>query len=256
MNFKKVILSLIVLIVIAVAFLSLKWRSGNALDKITLTGNYTISREEILSIARLSDSILSSDEINIDLIQDRISKHPEIKKAFVSREMPSELKIEIIERRPVAILNGENEIKLIDDELEIFPFKNSSKLYDLPVISGVRIENHTIPMKKYSKEDLRLALFIILNTYKESKAVYNNISEVNLSDTTKSVIYLSEDSSPFYFPRKYTESISNKEYQKLLLNKLEVFESYLKQSLDKHLKKQINYVDLRYENEVIVNSNN
>ncbi|MBK8552733.1 MAG: FtsQ-type POTRA domain-containing protein [Ignavibacteria bacterium] len=256
MNFKKIILLLIVLIVIAVAFLSLKWRSGNALDKITLTGNYTISREEIFSIARLNDSIISSDEINIDLIQDRISKHPEIKKAFVSRELPSEIKIEVIERRPVAILNGENEIKLIDDELEIFPFKNSSKLYDLPVISGVRIENHTNPMKKYNEEDLRLALFIILNTYKDSKAVYNNISEVNLSDTAKAVIYLSEDSSPFYFPRKYKESISNKEYQKLLLNKLEVFECYLKQSLDNHLKKQINYVDLRYENEVIVNSNN
>jgi cell division protein FtsQ len=256
MNVKKVILVLIVLFVITLAFLSLKWRSGNTIDKITITGNYTIPNEEILAAARLRDTVISSDEINIDNIQDRISKHPEIKKVYVSMELPSELKIEIIERRPVAILNGDNEIKLIDDELDIFPFKNASKMYDLPVISGVRIENTPNPMKKYNKEDLRLAIFLILNTYKESKAAYNNISEVNLSDTGKSVVYLSEDSSPFYFPRKYRESISNKDYQKLLINKIVIFENYLKQKLDNHLKKQVNYVDLRFDNEVIINSNN
>ena len=256
MNVKKVILVLIVLFVITLAFLSLKWRSGNSIDKITITGNYTIPNEEILAAARLRDTVISSDEINIDNIQDRISKHPEIKKVYVSMEQLSELKIEIIERRPVAILNGDNEIKLIDDELDIFPFKNTSKMYDLPVISGVRIENNPNPMKKYNKEDLRLAIFLILNTYKESKAAYNNISEVNLSDTGKSVVYLSEDSSPFYFPRKYRESISNKDYQKLLINKIVIFENYLKQKLDNHLKKQVNYVDLRFDNEVIINSNN
>lgn len=255
MNAKKVILILIVLFAGALTLLSIKWRSGYIFEKITVTGNYTISEEEIFSIARLKDSLISSDEINIDNIQDRISKHPEIKKVFVSKELPSELKIEIIERRPVAILNGENEVKLIDDELEIFPFKNSTKLYDLPVISGVKIENTPNPKNKYKKEDLRLALFLILNSYKESKAVYNNISEINLSDSSKVIVYLSEDSSPFYFPRK-KESISNADYQILLLNTLAVFESYLKQSLDEHLKKQVNYVDLRYSNEVIVNSNN
>ncbi|MEO8209128.1 MAG: FtsQ-type POTRA domain-containing protein [bacterium] len=255
MNTKQVILILIVLFIGVFTLLSIKWRSGNTLDKILITGNYTISKEEILSIARLNDSLINSDEINIDNIQDRISKHPEIKKAFVSKDLPSELKIEIIERRPVAILNGENEVKLIDDELEIFPFKNSSKLYDLPVISGVKIENTPNPKNKYKKEDLRLALFIILNSYKESKAVYNNISEINLSDSSKVIVYLSEDSSPFYFPRM-KESISNTEYQILIHNTLAVFENYLKQSLDEHLKKQVNYVDLRYNNEVIVNSNN
>ncbi|MEP7146853.1 MAG: FtsQ-type POTRA domain-containing protein [bacterium] len=256
MNNKKIIFVFIVLIVAALTIFSIKWRSGNTLDKIKLTGNFTISRDEVLRIAGLKDSLISSDEINIDLIQDRIAKHPEVKKVYVSIDLPSELNIEIIERRPVAILNGENEIKLIDNELDIFPFKNSSKMYDLPVISGVRIENNPNPLKKYNKEDLRLALFLILNTYKQSKIAYNNISEINLSDTGKAVLYLAEDSSPFYFPRRYRESISNTEYQNLLLNKLTIFECYLKQALDSHLKKQINYVDLRYANEVIVNSNN
>ncbi|MDQ3194474.1 MAG: FtsQ-type POTRA domain-containing protein, partial [Bacteroidota bacterium] len=182
---RKIIFIFILLAVAALVIVSIKWRSGNTFDKITLNGNYTIPREEILGMSRLKDSLISREEIDIDLIEDRISKHPEVKKVYVSIELPSELKIEIIERRPVAILNGENEIKLIDNELDIFPFKNSSKMYDLPVISGIRIENNPNPIKKYNKEDLRLALFMILNTYNQSRMAYNNISEINLSDTGK-----------------------------------------------------------------------
>lgn len=256
MNAKKIILILVITGVALFTMLSLKWRSGSVIEKITVKGNYTISREEILNIARIKDTLLNADEVNIDNIQDRILKNPEIKKVFVSKELPSELKIEVIERRPVAIINTGNEAALIDDELEIFPFRNSVKLYDVPVISGIRNENNPDPSKKYNKDDLRLALYLILNSFKQSKAAYNNISEINLSDTNKIIVYLSEDSSPFYFPRRYNESISNVDYQNLLLNKLMVFENYLKQCLDKHIKKQVNYVDLRYSTEVIVNSTN
>ncbi|MCY7361667.1 MAG: hypothetical protein LH629_06300, partial [Ignavibacteria bacterium] len=79
---------------------------------------------------------------------------------------------------------------------------------------------------------------------------------INLSDTGKVIIYLTEDSSPVYFPREMNVSISNKEYQDLLKSKLFVFDNYLKQSLDNHLKKNVNYVDLRYSNQIVINSNN
>lgn len=256
MSVKKIILMLLVLFVIASALLSIKWRSENIYDKITVSGNYTITKEEILNSARLKDTVMNASEVNLSLIQDRILKHPEVKKVFVSEALPSELKIEIVERRPLAILNGENEMKLIDDELDIFPFKNFNKLYDLPVISGVRIENSPNPKNKYNKEDLRLALFIVLNSYKESKVLYNNISEINLNDPDKIVIYMSEDSSPFYFPRDTKMSIADPEYQNVLLNKLTIFDSYIKQSIDNHLKKSVNYVDLRYQNQIVINSNN
>lgn len=256
MNNKKLILIFIFILILVSVLLSLNWREDAIIEKITVSGNYTISKEEILTAARLNDSLISNQEINIELIRDRIMKHPEIKKAFVSKELPSELKIEIIEKRPVAILNGENEIKLVDDEPDIFPFKNANKLYDLPVISGVRIVNSHNPKLKYNKDDIRLALFIILNSYKESKLLYNNISEVNLSDTDKIIVYLSEDSSPVYLPRSSRSNISDIKYREKLLNKLTVFDQYIKKSMDIHLKEKINYVDLRFSNQIIVNSIN
>lgn len=255
MNIKKVILLLVIVFAIGAVFLSLNWRDDRAIEKITISGNYTITRDEILSVARLKDSLINLNEINIDIIQDRISKHPEIKKVFVSKVLPSELKVEIIERRPVAILSTGNELKLIDDELEVFPFKNYSKLYDLPVISGVRTESNPNQKSKFNKEDLRLALFMILNSYRESKVMYNNISEINLSDSSKVIVYMSEDSSPFFFPRMMNESIADEDYQNLILNRLQIFDNYLKQLLDIHLKNHVNYVDLRFSNHVIVNYN-
>ena len=256
MTARKIILTVILVAAATTAVLSFKWRSGGDLTKITVTGNYTVQREEILRAARLNDTATSWDEINIDNIRDRILKNPEVKKVYVSKEMPSELEIEILERRPIAILNGENEIRLVDEELETFPFRNSSKMYDLPVISGVRIEQSPKGAKNYSHEDLRLAVFMILNIYSTSKMIYNNVSEVNLSDSTMAVVYLSEDSSPFYFPRRYHESISNIDYRNEVTGSIAIFENYLQQYLDVHLKKHVNYVDVRFGNQVIVNSNN
>ena len=48
MSLKKIVLILVVLFITGFALLSLKWRSEGQFDKITVTGNYTITREEIL----------------------------------------------------------------------------------------------------------------------------------------------------------------------------------------------------------------
>ena len=254
MNSRFYILLIIVILIFVSLLLSINWRGKESVEKITVTGNYSITRDELLYAARLNDSLISSEEINIDIIEDRISRHPEVKKVFVSRENPQELKIEIIEKRPVAILNGENEVKLVDDEPDVFPLKVSQKIYDLPVISGERIDNKLNPKDRYNKEDLRLALYIILNAYKESKFLYNNISEINLSDPEKVIIYLSEDSSPVYLPRDINQSISNAGYRNKINDKMNLFDSYVRSSADDHVKENIQYVDLRFSNQIIVNS--
>ncbi len=255
MRKKIIILTLLGIVAAAGVYYSVGWRSGYVISRIEVEGNHSLSREEILSAARVKDSAIIEKDAEIELIQDRLMNHPEIKKAFVSKTPPSELRIEIIEKRPVAILNSGSELLLLDDELETFPFRQTVKAYDIPLISGVRIENTHNPKNRFNKEDLRYALFLILNAYKDSKILYSNISEINLSDTGKSIVYLSEDSSPFYLPRDIQKSLSDEDYRNQLLDKLKIFESYLKQSIDSHLKADVKYVDLRYSNHVIVNSN-
>ena len=161
-----------------------RWRTNVVYDKITVKGNFTLTREEILQAANIKqDSTINIDELNLVFIQDRISKHPEIKKVSVSKNPPNELVIDVIEKRPLAIVNVGNQLNLVDEECELFPFKNFEKLIDLPVITGIRqVSTQQIDDKAYMN-DLRLAVFITMNAFKKSKFLYNQISEINISDT-------------------------------------------------------------------------
>ncbi len=247
------VLTVLVLITIsAVVVLANKWRNDDQFNKIIIEGNYTIAREDILAVARLKeDSSISMEDLNIDLIQDRIALHPEVKRVYVSKEPPAELKIQIIEKNPIAILNSGAEMKLIDDELEIFPFNNYEKMFDLPVISGLKVKPTKIEPNKLDEEDLRIAAFIITNARKEGKALHYQISEVNMSDPDKIIVYSNEKAVPFYFPRGKGKSIADPEYQKILRNKLEVYQEYCDKILA--TEKDASYVDLRFSNQVVVN---
>jgi len=244
---------MVVVILIVVAFFANKWRSNVEFDKITISGNYSLSKQEILSFAKLSeDSVVNIEELNLKTIQDRISKNPEIKKVFVSKVPPSELKIEIIEKRPVALINSENELKLIDEELEVFSFKNYQKIYDLPVVTGYQTGRIQIMDSMKNVNNLKTALFIILNSFRKSKTLYNMISEINIADSSKIIVYSNEKSAQFYFPKYTDKNINDNSYQKELLNTLVKFNAF---HIQKAVKENIDYVDLRFNGQVIVKFN-
>lgn len=242
---------LIAIVVVSSVVLANKWKADSNYDKIIVKGNVTVTRDEILEIARLKDSSAFSEELSLKIIQDRILRHPEIKKAFVTKNPPSELVIEIVEKRPLAVVNLENEIKLIDEELEVFPYKNVNKIYDLPVISGIKLSSKESQTLKLTSQEIRTAMFIIMNTYLKNKILYNSISEINFSDLSAIVVYTNEVPFPCYLPRE-GESITNKDYQKTLLNRLVFLNNYLRQIYPDNKDKKINYVDLRYSNQVVV----
>jgi len=229
-----------------------KWKADSNYDKIVVKGNVAISRDEILDIARLKDSLAFSEELNLKIIQDRILRHPEIKKAFVSKQPPNELSIEVVEKRPLAVLNLENEVKLIDEELEIFPYRNVNKVYDLPVISGIKVSPKENQTSRLSSEEIRIAMFMIMNAYQKNKILYNNISEISFADSSAILVYTNEVPFPCYLPREFGISIANKEYQKTLLNRLIFLNNYLRQIYPENKDKKISYVDLRYSNQIVV----
>lgn len=254
-KFSVLIIFIIAIIIIALVFAN-SWRSNVYFDKITISGNLTLSKDDILKVAHLKkDSVINIEELNIDIIQDRIAKHPEIKSVFVSKEPPAELRIDITERSPVAIINFGNELKLVDKELEIFSFKNFGKIFDLPVINGLDIANDTKAGMDVLENDIRLALFMIIESHKIGKYLYSQISEINLSDSSKVIVYSNENSMPFYFPRYRNKDIYNVNYQKEISFKLVLLKKFLEQVYMRSTKKDFEYVDLRFSNQVVVKYN-
>jgi hypothetical protein len=250
------VLFVFVALIAVVIIYANRWRTNVVYDKITVKGNFTLTREEILQAAGIKqDSIVNIEELNLVFIQDRISKHPEIKKVFVSKNPPNELVIDVIEKRPLAIVNVGNQLNLVDEECELFPFKNYEKLFDLPVITGIRqVSTQQIDDKAYMN-DLRLAVFITMNAFKKSKFLFNQISEINISDTGKIIIFTNDKSVPVYLPRLPDKNISDPGYQKEILTKLVVLKNFFEKSFASLKENKMGYVDLRFDNQVVVKTN-
>lgn len=258
MSKRKIILILFVLIAIiaSVIYYANNWRTNVIYDKITIKGNFTITKEEILQAANIKqDSIINIEELNLVFMQDRISKHPEIKKVSVSKNPPNEIVIDVIEKRPLAIVNLGNQLNLVDEECEMYPFKNYEKLFDLPVITGIKqVSTQQIEDKSYLN-DLKTAVFIAMNAFVKSKFLYNQISEINIADTGKIILFTNDKSVPVYLPRSVEKNIPDLNYQKIILNKLVVLKNFFEKSFASLKEKKLDYVDLRFDNQVIVKIN-
>ncbi len=221
------------------------WRNKTFVNKITIKGNLTLSESEILYAAGLAaDSLINLDELNPAFIRDRIAKHPEIKRVVVSKEPPSELIIEISEKKPIAVLVKNTELNLIDDDREVFSIRNFEKVFDLPVINGLD------ESRKDYRSDLDIAVNFIKSAYAKGKYIQNQISEINMSDSTRLTVFSNDRPTVFYFPKISRESEASEIYSA----KLGVFKKFID---DEIIKKNLNceYVDLRFSNQIIAKLN-
>jgi len=252
---KYILLFGIVIAVIAVIiFLTVKWRRDDVYGKISVTGNYTISDSEILEFSGLNcDSVFSPDGINEKEITLKILKHPEIKKAVVRKVPPSEIVIEIIEKNPIAIINTGDDLSLIDEELEFFNFKNTEKLFDLPVINGIKVDKLSDNKKVVRDSDkLKLAVRILMDIINKKSGIQNYISEINMSDDNKIVMYTIDKAVPVYLPFFDMKRLNDADVKEELQQKTEVLKQYFEKIYPKQKNRNIKYIDLRFSNQAVV----
>ena len=256
MNRKKLILvlTLITIAGFSIIYFANSWRGNNIINKITIKGNITLNRYDILKAANIKeDTLLDIEELNLVFIQDRISKHPEVKHAFVKKEPPSEIVIEIVEKNPLAIVSLGRDLFLVDEECELFPFKNFDKLYDMPVVTGIKLNPDD--KKSRQNEDLKLAIGIITNSYKKGKIVQSMISEINMADSNKIIIYSNDRNIPFYFPKYETAKMNDSLYRKNISSLFTVMKNFIDKVDALNSLKKYDYVDLRFNGQAIAKFN-
>jgi cell division septal protein FtsQ len=232
-----------------------------------MTGNVTLSKEEIFDFAKLSDSLIMSNALTLQMIENRIAKNPNISKVNASRESSS-IKVEIVEKSPVAVVSNGRSLFLADDQLNLYTFKKENKNLDLPVISGLSgiLDINTVPANEM--RNLKIAQYIIKQAAKIDRVLYNYISEINFSDTSGIVLYSSEDATPIYLiDYNYVDTkgkminvsreseITNTPLRDAIKEKLIYLDEFLKQVLVYRVKYSFEYLDLRY-NDIIVAKNN
>ena len=267
-RFRTIILfALVLVLTFSGIVLSGYWKDRTNLKKIEVTGNMTLSKEEIFDFAKLTDSLVLSNSLSLEMIETRIAKHPNIKTVNATREN-GVIKINIAEKTPFALITNGKNVFLVDDALNLYNLKKENTNIDLPVVSGLSNELDLSYLSASDLRNLKIARYIISKSVKIERILYNFISEISFSDSSGITIFTSEDVTPVYLldynSLAYTMrnsapvreiDINNTEFRNELDEKLLCLSSFLKQVIVYKSRFSFAYVDLRYKDIVVVKNN-
>ena len=150
---------------------------GFYLQNIYISGNNNLRREDILSIIN-DQEYKTIFDINLFKIRNNLLLNEWIETVKIERTLPSSIKIQIIEKKPVAIWQTKSGNKLITKDGSIISnanvttFKNS-----LPIIIG-----------KGANKDA----FLILQILKKNPDLYNNVWSISYINKRRWNVHLNQ----------------------------------------------------------------
>jgi cell division septal protein FtsQ len=243
------------------------WKDKTNTNKVEVTGNVTLSKDEMFDFAKLTDSLVLSNSISLEMIESRISKHPNIKSVNAARDNGT-IKIEITEKTPFAMVTNGSSVFLVDNALNLYNLKKENTGLDLPVISGMSKDMDIDYLTSTDLRNLKIAQYIISKSAKLDRVLYNFISEINFSDSVGITLYTTEDATPVYLidynflnyqvrnSKAVKEvDINDTEFRNTIDEKLIYLVNFLKQVIVYKSRFSFAYVDLRYKDMVVVRNN-
>ena len=166
--------------------------------KIFELGELSISGENFLAKSEYNEIIGSIDVksikgFDIEDLSERLELNPFVKAVRVSKHYPSTIKIEIVEREPIAIINNKIQL-MIDDNAIVLPNNTTIENSLIPVLSGFNPATDLYPLGQitYSikvKEAIEILAYI-KNNYSD---FYDEISELTINKDDEYEIILSEE---------------------------------------------------------------
>ncbi len=147
-------------------------------DNITISGNKNVSRSQILSVMA-SDIDRNIFFVPLEQRKSQLEQIPWVQTASVMRLLPDRLKIVVSERTPVAFVEINSHIELIDRQGVIMDLPASQATrYSFPVVVGITeddpLSTRAARMKIYSE---------LIKELDSGGAKYSsNLSDVDLSD--------------------------------------------------------------------------
>ena len=181
------------------------------------------------------DIIYSTDIVEIRKV---LESNPFVKAARVSRHFPNRLNIQIVERKPLGIINIDNQL-MIDGEAVVLPGKKYSEDYLIPILSGFNsaIELYPEGEKTYSTK-VKEAVDILKKLSIHYADLYENISELTLNKDDEYVLILAD---------RPTRVVLGKDNISLKFNILKSFDKALgqRQLTDFRL------IDMRYNKQLV-----
>ncbi len=210
-------------------------------EDVVVTGNRFVSREEVVNALNLPLGPKAGAGINLfrlPLEEKRrlVEAIPWVQSAALTRAFPHRLVVQVTERSPVAFVNRDGRVGLVDGEGMVLE-KPEDSAFDFPVLTGLEAAQSTDGRRA------RLALYteFMAQLGEESPRSGWMISEVDLrdDDDLKALLVQGRETIEVHF--------GHQEF-------LDRFRSFL--ALLPELRKsnaKLDSVDLRYRNQIVVN---
>ena len=232
---KKLMFIIISIIFISLFFVANSWRFDLNVERIEVEGNNLLPTDVILkqSGVKINSGLY---DFHLKQIEGRINKISYVKTSHVERELPSTLYIKVIERDPIALIYF-NKLSYIDIEKTIMPYNFYKHIIDLPLISGIKID----PSSDKLIDSILVMLDIMRKDYND---IYHQISEVSVKNKNHVVLYSNNHCVPIYF--------GNEDF----IYKLENLNAFWHEYAIYEELKSIEFIDVRFDNQVVVKWNN
>jgi len=232
--------TLSILTIVSIMIISLWWSHFN---KTMVIKKIILSEAKILDSNHYSTLFKEymgkrTDEIALEQISKILEEHPYIKATRLSKRYPSIIKVEIIEREPIAILQIDPMV-LLDKEGYVLPDAGNLNSYNLPIMTNFNPEVSLYPVgKKALSMNVEHCIYWLKQIKENYISLYNNLSEMKMTSDNEMELILSDQPTQIYLGRDHIVK---------RINTLKKFENMLK---PKQLS-DFNYLDMRYENQII-----
>jgi len=222
----------------AVAVLANKWKSDLRVVDVQVKGNQIIPGEEIISLAGIKRDDRLFD-IDLFAAQARVLKNTFIRAAAINRDVPGGISITVEERSPLAAVVLD-QMYYLDADGFVLPPVRSENIFDLPVLTGTIRGGELAPGRQVSNGIVREALVILKTAQQVGDELYRCISEVHINGAKDIVLYTAEYGVPVIFGRGDVAA------------KMVKFDGFWHQVVRHHGVRELHYIDLRFEGQVVV----
>ncbi len=217
------------------------WKSNLKITQINIEGNRIVGSNEIVKLAHIQTGILL---YNVDLttIQQSVARHYYIKDAIVERNLPNTIHIQVTERTPIALVNSP-ETTYLDEDGVVLPRSVSHRILDLPVISGIPMNEPLKYGTSLPQTDVREALLLLTAMKRLYRTLYHNVSEVQLRNGGDIILYSTEGGVPIIFGHGE------------LASKLVRLETFWNTVVLTRGPQNLQYIDLRFQDQIVARWN-
>lgn len=201
-----------------------------ALNEIIVQGNKLLSDKQVLSLV---ETETSANLFNFDLraMAAKITAHPYVKQASVSRRLPDDLVIQVVEETPLALMNN-GQMQLIGEAGQSLPYASKFQYTDYPVVNYKADENKGLTAILSYLRDCKQHQFLL----------YSQISEISYSDEIGVYFYLTKTGIPVIVGHA-----QDRNQGKHLLQVLTILKN-------NKMLAEVKALDLRYRNQVVIKS--